>query len=98
MRKRTIDVLEDCLAVLESTQIEDTDALIGQLKAEIALYRARTAVREAFEKRGRAREQVQARKERTPAHERQNPYNRASRSAERGLSADLHGRCVSSVI
>jgi hypothetical protein len=49
MRKRTIDLLQDCVDVLESTDLEDVEALIGQLKAEIALYRAKVAVREAFE-------------------------------------------------
>jgi hypothetical protein len=36
MRRRTIDLFQDCLAVLESADIEDTEALIGQLQAEIA--------------------------------------------------------------
>jgi hypothetical protein len=49
MRKRTIDLMQDCLAVLESADIEDTDALIGQLRAEISLYAAKRAVHEAFE-------------------------------------------------
>jgi hypothetical protein len=47
MRKRTIDLMQDCLAVLEGAEIEDPT--IGQLKAEIALYQAKAAVREAFE-------------------------------------------------
>jgi hypothetical protein len=60
MRKRTMDLMQDCLAVLESAEIEDIDALIGQLRAEISLYAAKAAVRDAFEKGGCERAQEQA--------------------------------------
>ena len=47
-RKRTVQLLQDCVDVLESADIEDSEALIGQLKAEIAQFVAKAQLREAF--------------------------------------------------